>query len=141
MRSRTMLFVAAILLIAPGCYRATVDTGLVPSGQVVRNDWASSFIGGLVPPATVETASRCPNGVATVQTQLSFLNMLVSGFTFGLYTPMTILVQCAAARTGSVDDSSLRVAATASLDQRSAVMNEAVRLARESGVAVEIQFE
>ena len=29
---------------------------------------------GLAPPSTVETMERCPNGVARVETQLSFLD-------------------------------------------------------------------
>ena len=80
-----------------GCYHATIDPGRSPSGATIHNDWAHSFVYGLVPPSTVSTASECPSGVARVETQMSFLNGLVSGLTFGLYTPMTITVQCAGA--------------------------------------------
>ena len=44
----------------------------------------------------METASRCPNGVARVETQLSFVNQLVSFLTLGIFTPMSIKVTCAA---------------------------------------------
>src|SRR5512141_2943195 len=93
------LIVAACAL--SGCYHATIDTGLAPSGQTVTKPWANSFIAGLVPPAVVETASKCPNGVAKVETQHSFLNMLASFVTFNIYTPMQIDVTCAARGTAS----------------------------------------
>lgn len=91
------LFAVAALFVLSGCYHAVVETGRTPSGQTVEKPWANSFLYGLVPPATVETASKCPNGVAKVETQMSFLNMLASTLTGGLYTPMDVRVQCAAA--------------------------------------------
>ncbi len=88
------LSVAGLLVAAMGCYHATVDTGLTPSTVVVEKAWASGWIFGLVPPSTVETKSKCPSGVAKVETQHSFLNMLVGGLTAGIYTPMSIKVTC-----------------------------------------------
>ncbi|NIS35132.1 MAG: hypothetical protein GWN79_22110, partial [Actinobacteria bacterium] len=101
--------IASLTLVAvglAGCYHATIDTGLRPSGETVSEEWAHGFVAGLVPPSTVETASRCPNGVAQVETQLSFLNQLASFLTFGIYTPMTIEVQCAEAGSGPADAAS-----------------------------------
>jgi len=66
---RPVLLLASVLALG-GCYHATVETGRAPSGQTVENAWAHSFIGGLVPPSTVNTASECPDGVARVRTQL-----------------------------------------------------------------------
>lgn len=68
-----------------GCFHATIDTGLQPSGQKVEKNWAHGFLYGLVPPSTVETASKCPNGVAKVETKLSFLNRVASVLTSGIY--------------------------------------------------------
>jgi hypothetical protein len=48
-----------------------------------------------VPPKTIETASRCPDGVAKVETELTFLNQVVHILTLGVYTPMRIRVTCA----------------------------------------------
>ena len=97
---RTALF--ALVLSIAGCYHATINTGRQPNGQTIERAWAHSFIGGLVPPATVEAAAQCPNGVARVDTQLSFLNMVANVVTFGIYSPMSITVQCA----GADDDAS-----------------------------------
>jgi hypothetical protein len=63
---------------------------------VVGDKWASGWILGLVPPDAIDAGAECPNGVARVETQLSFVNQLVSIITFGIYTPMQIDVTCAA---------------------------------------------
>ncbi len=87
-----------------GCYHASVTTGLTPSAQVIDEPFATSWIYGLVPPETVEAANECENGVARVETQLSFVNQLVGLITFGIYTPMHITVTCASGTvTGSAD--------------------------------------
>lgn len=96
MKRTAVLLPLAIAVIAMGaCYHATIDTGRAPNGVTVSKLWANSFIYGLVPPAVVETASRCPNGIARVETQLSFLNQLVGIITLGIYTPMEVQVACA----------------------------------------------
>jgi hypothetical protein len=92
-----------------GCYHATIDTGLAPSGQVIERPWAHGFIAGLVPPSVVETASRCPHGVAKVETKLSFLNQVANIVTLGIYTPMSIRVECAAQRTSSLSEAGANV--------------------------------
>jgi hypothetical protein len=85
----------SVIVLLSGCYRATVETGLPASDQVISKPFASCWIYGLIPPSVVETASKCPNGVAKVETQLSFVNYLVGMLTFGIYTPMSIEVTCA----------------------------------------------
>ena len=98
------LLTAAVTLALCGCYHATIETGLSPSPQTLENKWASGWIYGLVPPKTVETMQRCPNGVARVETQLSFANQLVNFLTLGIYTPMEIVVTCAS---GGMQDAAL----------------------------------
>ncbi len=95
MKARSLLALFA-LVAATGCYHATIETGRPLSPQTVEKPWAHGFIGGLVPPTTVETASKCPNGVARVETKHSFPNMLASFLTGGIYTPISIKATCAA---------------------------------------------
>jgi len=95
MKRCLQVILPCLLVVLAGCYAATVETGLPPSNTVIKKSFASSWIYGLVPPSTVETAARCPNGVARVETQLSFVNQLVGFLTFGIYTPMQIVVTCA----------------------------------------------
>ena len=94
---------AASLIALGGCYHATVETGATPSAVVIDKSFASAWIYGLVPPSTVSTAAKCPDGVAKVETQLSFVNQVVSFLTLGIYTPMQIRVTCAARGSASAD--------------------------------------
>ncbi len=95
MRIRALSVLATGACLLAGCYHATITTGATPSSVTIDHKWASSWIYGLVPPATVETAQQCPAGVARVETRLSFLNQLVGLLTIGIYTPMDIRVTCA----------------------------------------------
>ena len=94
MRMRKLAALGALVLLA-GCYHAVVNTGLAPSPTVIEKPWASGWVYGLVPPNPLSTMQQCPGGVAKVETQHSFVNMLVQGLTLGIYTPMTIKVTCA----------------------------------------------
>ncbi|HKK45803.1 MAG TPA: hypothetical protein VJ964_09790 [Balneolaceae bacterium] len=86
----------ALVFILSSCYHTQIITDAKPSGQVIEEEWAASFVFGLVPPKEVRTASQCPNGVAKVETEISFLNGLVAAITFNIFTPMHIKVTCAA---------------------------------------------
>ena len=95
MRRALATAVAASALVLSGCYHAVIDTGRAPAGEPHVTPWAHGFIYGLVPPKVTETNKACPAGVAKVETQQSFLNGLVGGITWGIYTPMTISYTCA----------------------------------------------
>lgn len=138
------LFIA--LIIFQGCFNATIDTGKTPSTVVIQEKWASGWIYGLVPPKTVETMSKCSNGVATVSTKLSFLNQLVSGLTFGIYTPMEITVTCAANSSalldGNVDEKQLlTIPKDASEEQVKETYKKAADLAVSSKKEIFVQYE
>jgi len=143
MRLVRTLSIAVGALALGACYHATIDTGLTPSGQTIKQEWAASWLEGLVPPAIVETAAKCPNGVARVETQHSFLNMVASAITFGIYTPMTIEVQCAGGgRRSSLDETpTIRVPHGASATERAAAVREAVERAEATGAASYLFFE
>ena len=101
--ARVLKYSAIGLVVAlTACYHATIDKGRSPSPEVINVPWATGFVYGLVPPKTVETMARCPNGVSKVETFHSFLNSLVGGLTFGIFTPMTIKVTCAASGGASI---------------------------------------
>jgi Bor protein len=99
-RSCSMLLLGLVAVLS-GCYHATVETGAKPSTVMVEKKWASGWIFGLVPPKTIETQAKCNTGVSKVETQLSFLNMLVSALTLNIYSPMDIRVTCAEGASGS----------------------------------------
>jgi hypothetical protein len=84
-----------VLVASTACYHATIITGLPAGSDMVTKEWASGWLFGLIPPSTVETASKCKNGVAKVETQHSFLNLLGQWITASIWTPMQIDVTCA----------------------------------------------
>lgn len=131
---RSLLLLTLALSVA-GCYHARIETGLTPSAQVYEQTFASGWIYGLVPPSTVEAAEKCPNGVAIVETELSFVNQLVSALTFGIYTPMHIKVTCAARGTSALPAPSEAVAVAPGAD--SAAIATAFQRAADQAVASE----
>lgn len=132
--------VALLALVA--CYHATIETGLEPGTQTIEKNFASGWIYGLVPPSTVSTTSRCPNGVARVETQLSFVNQLVEYLTLGIYTPMSIKVTCAATghAQGTPSAPTLAVRADASTPVVQAVFAAAAVRAWSTGAPVFVRF-
>ena len=138
-RSSTLLATALAL---SGCFHATIETGLPLGTQKLEQAWASSWVYGLVPPKTVETASRCPNGVARVETRRSFSKSLVGILTFGIYTPMEIMVTCAGP--DSPDQAAqdrVSISTDANMEEKQqAFQDAAARAAKADGVVL-IQFE
>jgi hypothetical protein len=137
---RSVLTVAGALVFA-GCYHAIINTGATPNGQTIKEEWAHSFVHGLVPPKVIETAQRCPGGVARVETQLSFLNMVATAVTFGIYSPMTIEVQCAGGGRDQDEDLAIAVRRDATTQEKRAAVTRAVTAAQAAGQALYIQFE
>jgi hypothetical protein len=138
-RSSTLL--AAVVALS-GCYHATIETGLPPGTQTLEQPWASSWVYGLVPPETVEAASRCPNGVARVETRQSFVNGLVALLTIGIYTPMEIMVTCAGP--DSPDQSAqdrVSIETDANMEERQQAFQDAAARADKADAAVFVQFE
>jgi hypothetical protein len=88
-----------------GCYRVTVNTGAPPAPTQIDEPWQMSFAAGLVPPSEIDTQAACPQGIAQVQTQRSFLNLLATGVTSSIISPMHVTVTCAAQPMTGVSDS------------------------------------
>jgi len=96
MRKTIPALIAA--LACSGCYHVTVITGAPSATQTIDKQWQNSFIIGLVPPPEISTKEGCPQGVAQVETERSFLNGLVGAVTYNIYTPMHVKVTCASGR-------------------------------------------
>ena len=138
--SRSAALLGAVVALS-GCYNATIETGLPPGNQTLEKSWASGWVIGLVPPSTVETASRCPNGVARVETKVSFLNGLVAMITMWIYTPMAILVTCAGTSMEEAERSQLMIKNGANLEDKQRAIRDAAELSAREGQPVLIKFE
>ena len=132
----TLLTLGALM--ASGCYHATIETGKPPAPETIDKQWASSFVFGLVPPSTVESAQKCPNGVAKVETQQTFLNGLVYLLTFGIYSPMAIKVTCAAATSA---DAGPVVRPSNAEETPTALIQRAAELSRTTQAPVVVEFQ
>jgi len=146
--SLALLATAALLL--SGCYHTNITTGKPASDQVVEEEWASSFINGLVPPGEISTAEECENGVAQVETKLSFLNMVVGSVTGGLYSPMHIKVTCAASndmssaaspQTSRDAPDEMVVEEHATPVEKAEMFDQAAQQAIDTGQPVQVRFE
>lgn len=140
MRHASTVLLLALAVTVSGCFHTRVETGLTPGAVGYENTFAPSFIFGLVPPPPVDGAAECPTGVAVVESQISFLNGVVSALTFNLFTPMTIKVTCAAGGTSAAPSESLDVAAGASSSVIRAAIGEAAERAVASDAPVFVQF-
>ncbi len=142
MKRLSQVAVVASLVALAGCYHATIDTGLTPSTTVIDKSWASGWLWGLVPPSAIETAKKCPQGVAKVETQHSFLNQLVSALTGGIYSPMSIKVTCAQSGHASAAPgaSEIVVPPSATPDERKTAVQRAAELSLETGSPVFLRF-
>lgn len=141
MRHIQRLVPIAILAATAGCYHATIETGVTPSTVTIERHWASSWIYGLVPPSTVEARSQCTGGVARVDTQLSFLNMVVGAITAGIYTPMDIVVTCAAGTAGTTPaERTITVGTTAPPATIRAAFDSAVARSARAHESMFVQF-
>lgn len=137
----------ATTLLFAGCYHAQITTDKAPSSTVIENQWAMSFVFGLVPPPVVETAQRCPNGLSRVETRISFLNGLVAGLSGQLITPMHIKVTCAASSSANLllppdfEDDVVTVPAEANEAEIAAALQKAAQRSLDAQQPVDVRFD
>jgi len=129
---RTSL-ILAVLVVTSACYHAVIETGRPAGSTVINRAWAHGFIFGLVPPSVTNVAQQCPSGVSKVETKHSFLNGLVGGLTWSLYTPMQITVTCAQG-----EEENATPALTAARHEAAHAIDSAVRLSAIDGKPVYI---
>lgn len=134
LRVVAQLLVLTVLL--TGCYHQVVRTGATAGGTVIERPWTSTFLFGLVPATTIETASECPAGVAVVETQQTLVNGVVGALTLGIYTPQTVTITCAAGGSGTETGTRIDVPADADLPEWGEAIRNAIGVASESGEPV-----
>jgi hypothetical protein len=138
----TKLLLIVVLVAPAACFHATVETGLAPSTTVIDKSWASGWIYGLVPPSTVETASKCPSGVAKVETERSFLTAFVGLLTGGIYTPMAIKVTCAQSGHASLSPAApaIDVRVNPTVEEMQSAIRRAADLSLRDGAPAYVQY-
>ncbi len=109
MRRLSILVALTSLLGAAGCYATTIRSGRPINPQpVMQKDgatvivydgkWHHGFILGLVEVGgNYDLDGICPNGWAEIHTESSFVNLVVSVVTAGVYTPQSVTIRCSTA--------------------------------------------
>lgn len=97
---RRSLLALALIAATPACYTTTVSTNR-PMGTAVHTQKSHIFIGGLIG-GHVEP----PCDPAQIVAQQTFIDVVLSTVTIGLYTPFTVRTTCA--NSGAVPTSASR---------------------------------
>jgi len=94
-----------------------------------------------MPPKPVSTAAECRSGVSKVETQHSFLNMVVQALTAGIFVPMTIKATCASgSRSAIPGEPEIKVGGNPTEEQVIDAFRRAADLAVETGGPVYVRF-
>lgn len=93
-RLRAVLAMATLTAFA-GCYNVTyVAKTRTPAAAMYEEDM-KFFLFGVVGEHDIQTAQRCPSGLAKVHTKQTAVDVLLSIVTIGIYTPRTAQITCA----------------------------------------------
>lgn len=132
----------ALVVSMTACYHQVVNTGQPAGNTEIDVPWAQGWFWGLVAPKPIETRTQCPSGVATVMTETSFANGLVSVLTLGIYTPVHVRITCARSGTSSLPRGApeLVIPASANAEERAAIVTRAIELSAESRAPVVLRF-
>lgn len=99
MKRSQLVLLALILgtLVVSGCYSHTYRTGQRPArAEADHYAWQHHVIYGLITLSPdIQLDNICPNGAAVIHNRMTVLNSLVSGLTWGIYTPTMVRIWCA----------------------------------------------
>jgi hypothetical protein len=98
MKKMQMAFVTLGLAVAAtGCATHTINykNPTAPAGGATLSAKQSFFLWGLVGGSEVDLVKMCPTGVSQIQSKTSVGDQLFTIFTGGIYSPMSVNVQCA----------------------------------------------
>jgi len=85
-----------LIFCAPGCYRIKYTTRQPPAPAPNYDEWHHNMIFGLAEISSpVNVSQACPNGIALVENEQTFVNGLVTALTlFWIWEPSTVRVTC-----------------------------------------------
>ena len=83
----------AMVMFLTSCYSYTSVVGEGAQANVKKTEWNHYLIYGLAP-VKVSDSQKMADGAKnyTIKTKHTFINGLVGGLTFGIYTPTTTIV-------------------------------------------------
>jgi len=94
---RRLAITCLTILALGGCHVARFDTGRPASPSVVTVP-VNFFAWGLVGEPVVDLDAACPEGVARWQNRATLVNALSELVTVGIWSPRTVIIECAEGR-------------------------------------------
>jgi Bor protein len=132
---------ALVAFLGTGCFHQIVNTGLAAGPTVVDKPWDPGWLWGLIANDEVDVRKECPMGVATVVTEMSFVNGLAALVTIGIFTPQHVTVTCAS-RSASLPAGirELTIPVGASKEAELAIVRQAIRESAETHAPAALRF-
>lgn len=93
---KKLCLIAAMTFALAACSTQTFNMGRTGSAMPKTDNMQTFFVYGLGQNQTINAAEVCggANKVAKVESKMTFLNGLLGGLTFGIYTPRQAMVYC-----------------------------------------------
>lgn len=101
MKLSVLLLSCGLLLLATGCQTVSYTTNRTGGGNRIEQS-APFFFWGLSGEKVVDMDALCPNGPARWYSQQTFLDGFLSTITLGIYSPRTVVIECAAGNTSAL---------------------------------------
>jgi hypothetical protein len=93
MKKATLFSFLAASFLLTSCYTYTTVVGNGAKGNSETKEWNHYVLWGLAPVGTSDAKAMAGGATDyTVTTKQTFVNGLISGITFGLYSPTTTIV-------------------------------------------------
>lgn len=93
MKKMVIVLMAGIILLLQSCYVYTTNVGKGPQGNTIIKKKNHYLIEGLVPLSTVDIQKEAGTCDFEITVKHSFLDMLLAGLTWGIYTPTTVIIK------------------------------------------------
>jgi hypothetical protein len=141
MKRKRWSSLALVAFLCTGCFHQIVQTGQAAGPTVIDKQWVPGWLWGLVANDDVDVRRDCPMGVATVETEQSFVNGLASVVTLGIYTPQHVRITCAS-RSASLPAGmrELTIPVGATREAELEVMRQAIEVSAETHAPVALRF-
>lgn len=94
---RRLVLTCLTLLALGGCHAIRYETGRPVSPRVVTVP-VNFFVWGLIGNHVVDLDAACPEGAARWQNRASPLNAFFDLVTLGIWSPRTVIIECAEGR-------------------------------------------
>ncbi|HEX8944128.1 MAG TPA: hypothetical protein VF785_13405 [Gemmatimonadaceae bacterium] len=141
MKRKRWSSLALVAFLGTGCFHQIVQTGQAAGPTVIDKQWVPGWLWGLVANDDVDVRRDCPMGVATVETEQSFVNGLASLVTLGIYTPQHVRITCAS-RSASLPPGmrELTIPVGATKEAELDVVRQAIEVSAETNAPVALRF-